>query len=286
MTNFTKQQECLLRLSERIWARLGAAKRTGLNFSEETATELLLLDLAAEYPGRAAIIPFSRHQEAQVGADWAWAFVGPDGVTCQGMLVQAKRLYDDDKDYRSLYYWGKTAAASQLDTLIANARSLNLPPVFAFYNHLDDTTRVPQSACGTLGMMGSSRPESWGVALASAFEVRAAKPDKNFDRHKENCRPLHCLLCSRGSGQQDAKGSAGAAATVLSELFQVPISGGSLVADSLPPIGARKGLPEIFRRAEEAREAGTEDVEGVLDGIRREFPEIAGVVILRDIKEG
>ena len=65
MSVFTLQQRCLLDLSANIWRRRGAAKSYGLSFNEETATEVLLLDLAGQFPGNVTIIPFTpRHAPA------------------------------------------------------------------------------------------------------------------------------------------------------------------------------------------------------------------------------
>ena len=150
---FTPQQLCLLRLSTNTWSRRGAAKRNRISFNEETATEVLLVDLAVQFPGEVKIIPFTKKQEARTGADWAWAFVCPDGISCRAMLVQAKRLDDSDQAYRSLYYRGRqsgsTAVQSQLDRLIATAQRYELPPVYAFYNHLARVYRVRNSGAST-----------------------------------------------------------------------------------------------------------------------------------------
>ena len=48
-----------------------AAKRTGLNYNEETVTEGLLLDLQVNFPGDVLIVPFTKRREARIGADWA-----------------------------------------------------------------------------------------------------------------------------------------------------------------------------------------------------------------------
>ena len=131
---FTSQQSCLLNLSANIWRRRGAAKRFGLSFNEETATEVLLLDIAEQFPGTVTIIPFSHSREAQIGADWAWGFVGPDGCSFQGMLVQAKRLDDKDSEYRELSYLGGQKGSgqsqSQIDRLIESGKHFGLPPIY------------------------------------------------------------------------------------------------------------------------------------------------------------
>ena len=282
---FTPEQLCLLQLSINVWLRRGAAKICGLSFNEETVTEVLLLELALTFPGSAEIIPFSRNIEACIGADWAWAFVGPGGH-CQGMLVQAKRLADHDREYGSLFYTTKSGRnaqkVSQLGVLIASARRYKLPPVLAFYNHLSDTTRVPSRSCGTLDMMNAHFPESWGVAIASAINVKNAHPIKTFDRHRNHSRPLHCLLCSEGTGRRTALGSAGAAASALSDLFEGTSEEDGLGDDLIPPYEATRTMPELFRRAEGIEREREEDVDGAFADLRRDFPALAGVAIFRD----
>ena len=127
---FTAEQHCLLSLSAYIWRRRGVAKRHGLGFNEETATEVFLLDLSEQFPGTVKVVPFNRREEGRIGADWAWAFVGPDGQWCQSMLVQAKRLDNEDREYAELYYRapakGSQPSIAQLDRLIDNGRRLGL----------------------------------------------------------------------------------------------------------------------------------------------------------------
>jgi len=255
-------------------------------FNEPTVTEVFLLDLVELFPGNVKIIPFTSKRESQIGADWAWAFVGPDGRSCQALLVQAKRLDDLDREYAELYYQGRSTGATssvpQLDKLIASAKRFGLPPVYAFYNHLNDPSRIPRSSCGTLDLIQSSLPGSWGVAVASAINVRKAKPDKTFDLHRYHSRPLHCLLCSGGTGQQFAKGSAGAAAAALSTLFEGTSEDDGLGPDLMPPFEPATELPELFRYAEEIEQARAKGDTDLLYENQLEFPGIAGAVILRD----
>ena len=286
---FTPQQECLRQLSMNTWRRRGAAKRTGLNYNEETVTEGLLLDLQVNFPGNVLIVPFTKRREAHIGADWAWAFVGPDGRSCQGMLVQAKRLDDDEHAYGSLYKRnrpkGMRRAVFQVDRLIASAKRYRLPPLYAFYNHLSDAGRVPNGSCGTLARLNWSCSESWGVALASAIKVRHARPNKSFDRHICHSIPLHCLLCSVGNGEQGPMGSAGAAAAALSQLFDDDDEAGALEPDLMPPFQPASELPELFREAERVYRSGKSDDVGMIAEFHAEFPGLAGAVIFRDSKD-
>lgn len=283
---FTAEQHCLLSLSASVWRRRGAAKRHGLGFNEETATEVFLLDLAEQFPGTVKIVPFNRREEGRIGADWAWAFVGPDGQWCQGMLVQAKRLDDADREYAKLYYRapakGSQPSITQIDRLIDNGRRYGLPPVYAFYNHLSDPRRVPRDTCGSLRLISQSVPECWGIAIASAFGVRNSKPDKRYERHRDHSLPLHCLLCSGGSGRRRAMGSAGAVAAALSRLFEGTLGDDEAGPELAPPFRPRRGLPEIFQFAERIHRARIESVERFAVDRGRDYPGIGGAVIVRD----
>ena len=285
---FTPQQFCLLSLATNIWRRRGAAKRCGLSFNEETVTETLLLDLALHFPGSVKIVPFTKAEEAQTGADWAWAFVGSDGHSCQGMLVQAKRLDNLDQAYQSLNHHGGASnpTLSQMDRLIETAKRYGLPPIYAFYNHLDDTSRIPAGICGTLDLIQSTLPESWGVAIAPATAVHKARSKNTFDCHRHHSRPLHCLLCSGGIAQQHSLGSAGAAAATLSEMFEETSEEEKLWPGFATTFEPTTELPELFQRAErihDERQGHTsEPPTDLLDA----FPGIRGVMIVRDSEIG
>ena len=217
------------------------------------------------------------------------AFVGRDGRSNQAMLVQAKRLYDDDRIYESLYkktqLKGESHRKLQVDRLIERSKRYRLPPVYALYNHLDDESRIPHFACGTLGGLYWRCPETWGVALASAIEVRRARPDKSFDRHRCHSMPLHCLLCSKGSGQQGAMGSPGAAATALSRLFARSAGTDDLGPDLSPPFEPAAELPEIFQDAERVHRSEHLDDDGMIAEFSGRFPGLAGAVIFRDSED-
>lgn len=283
---FTPQQYCLLQLSAGVWERRRAAKLAGLTYNEETVTEVLLLELQINFPGHVLIVPFTKRREARIGADWAWAFVSHDRRSNQGMLVQAKRLDDKERNYDSLYkknrLKGETHSRLQMDRLIENARRYQLPPVYAFYNQLDNPSRIPHFTCGTLGGLYWRCPESWGVALASAVEVRRAKPNRSFDRHKCHSMPLHCLLCSEGSGQRDADGSPGAAAASLTRLFARSVGPDDLGSDLSPPFEPAAELSEIFQEAERVHHSEHLDHDGMIAKLNARFPGLAGAVIIRD----
>ena len=293
---FTSQQLCLLNQATNIWQRRGKAKQFGLSFNEESATEVLLQDIASQYPGKVTIIPFSKSKESQYGADWAWGFVGPDG-SLQGMLVQAKRLDDGGIKYEMLdHIIGKKKSNGptkwQIEVLIKNGLKYDLPPVYAFYNHLNNPNHILPNFCRSFGMINQSSPESWGIAIASAITVRdksnilnqKKKTDKTFNCHKEHSRPLHCLLCSQGTGRMDPKGSAGAAAAVLAEMFENTLDE-EFIQKKESLFDTQGDWPELFQAAEKIYQEDWPHEEIQKKELSDKFPGIAGVVILRDSRD-
>ena len=291
---FTPQQYFLQNQSANIWNRRGIAKQHGLAYNEETATEMLLQEFAMRYPGNVTIFPFSHKLESQFGADWAWGFVGPDGRSFQGMLVQAKRLDDNDKYYKGLDYEIEKKNSNgptkfQIEVLIENGLKYGLPPVYAFYNHLNDLNRIPTNFCRSLGMINRSNPESWGVTIASAIAVRdksnilnnKTKTDKTFNCHREHSLPLHCLLCSGGTGDLGQKGSAGAAAAALAKMFK-DTPNEKLAQKKEFLFDPQSDWPKLFQVANDVYREGSSFEEIKRIKLSELFPEIGGVVIFRD----
>ena len=291
MQPFSPEQLCLLDRAKRTWFLRGEGKRLRSPVNEECMTELLLLNLKRYYPGRVTIQPFHKQEEGKTGGDWSWTFVSHDGKWSQSMLVQAKRLDDFDCYYNKLdYRIGKKPTDGsphvlQIDQLIETAERRRQLPVYIFYNHLSDPSRVIQN-CGTLNSLGKLWPQSWGITFASALAVRNALSDKRFDRHRRHSRPFHCLLCSQGIGDRAGsrpKGSPEVVAAALSQLFaddgleeRIHLGMSSLLEPS-------EGIPPICLMAEEvASVSDAEERDERAEVLGREFQGIAGAVILRD----
>jgi len=101
-------------------------RRQGLDhWNEQTATDLLC---SAAHPAL-RYIPFTTRQEAVVGADWLWWWVGESGE-CLGLLLQAKNLcrvgsgWSIDFGYRR---------GTQMRTLFEAAEILQVPPGYILY---------------------------------------------------------------------------------------------------------------------------------------------------------
>jgi hypothetical protein len=280
---FTAEQICLQGLARGVWARRGQAKSVGLPFGEETVTENLLLDLALTYPGKVTIVPFSKPIEGKTGADWAWAFESADGAYNYPMMVQAKVLDALDRGYGEIPRNVGTSSVRQIDRLIDTADSFGFPAFYAFYNHLNDSTRVP-SNCHSLDMTRSGPiPETWGVSIAPAENVRKVLNDVTFETHKAHSIPLHCLICSHGQGTPGSSGSPGRIAEnfSLGAFSKMP---GLPSGDPDAGGGMKKELHSIFRDALEAAEMGPENRAVWIDKLIDKYPTVAGVVVIRDGK--
>lgn len=88
---------------------------------------------------------FNKREEAKVGADWLWWWVGSGGESF-GMLVQAKRLYVTGPRWRFLFDHGH---GKQRQALWEAAEALDVTPVYVVYLGTRTTARrrrAPRSA--------------------------------------------------------------------------------------------------------------------------------------------
>ncbi len=242
---FTPEQVALLACARTTWDRRRVAKARGLSFGEETITETVLMDLALAFPGHLTIVQFSKNQEAKRGADWAWAFRNAAGTQNLPMLVQAKLLDRRDHVYPEIarFVGKKRPPIRQIDRLIATAGRNRWPALYAFYNHLDDPHRIPNH-CATIPNAGLVMPESWGISIALAQDVRDALDpgnDQRFDTHSQHSIPLHCLLCSHGRGERPIAGAPG---QVLRSLIQLGGRRGRAVETERYNLRLRRSLPK------------------------------------------
>ena len=95
----TKEQTALLREARAVWTDLEEAKKLKTPWQEETITDILIRNLRRAYPGTIDVIAFNKPLEGESGADWIWSFVDTGGTASATMLVQAKRLHDNERRY-------------------------------------------------------------------------------------------------------------------------------------------------------------------------------------------
>lgn len=272
----SQEQIFLLDLSRMVWTRRDAAKKTRLTFSEETITETILLDLKTRYPGRVRVFAYSKPQEAKTGADWIWSFVSADRSRSATMLVQAKRLDDAELEYPGINrnIGKRTPPVRQIDQLLDTARRLSIPAVYAFYNHVTNSSRVPQT-CGSLKPTDLNQIFGFGISVAEAMIVERTLPDEQFDTHRNHSIPLHCLLCSAGNSERRLGGTPELVASGLRRLSGLAQEEASEPRD----FGLRQGLHPAVVKALEFDDHEPDEVGSRTDP---EFPNIAGVVVLED----
>jgi hypothetical protein len=189
----------------RVWEDMSDAHSLGVARQEETTTEELLLSLARKHKGKGLDIEsFTRSDETSNGADWAFWVTGSHGLGIE-LRIQAKRLYPKSGRYESLFHQSpsqkKTARLSggdtpnQCETLIANhGRAI---PIYVFYNsdalEIDFTKTVILAICSFASV---SRPEVWGISVASAYAIKTADWGKRNRPKELPMMPWHLLVCS------------------------------------------------------------------------------------------
>ncbi len=104
---------------------MGACESSGLQWTEEPVTEVLLSRAAPEV----SFATITRRQEAKVGADWLWWWIAPNGES-YGLLVQAKRLYVDGARWSFKFDHN---AGEQRRSLFEAAAALDVAPVYSLY---------------------------------------------------------------------------------------------------------------------------------------------------------
>lgn len=279
MNSLTREQIFLLRLSGNVWEKRGAAKLSNLSFNEETITETILLDLKTSYPGSVQIIAFNKFQEAKTGADWLWSFVNSDGSQSFTMLVQAKRLEDKEQIYPKIKrnIGTRKPPIRQIDQLIKTSQQLGIRPAYIFYNHVSDITRVPRT-CRSLPSNDPRQVLGFGMSVADASKVRSLLPDETFQTHKVHSIPLHCLLCTQGSGSRPSGGTP----EVIALAYNNFADGVSTEGTDSDFIGLQKGLHPLVSHALDLAATRSESGEGFdLDAPSN----IAGVIVLKDSKD-
>lgn len=122
--------------------RLRAAKTLGLTLSEETLTDMNLLEMLLQGSAAIKLWKCPKREEARFGIDWEW-FIGNDTDGWYRYAVQAKKL--SDGRYRALNRLVRRRGAptlKQLEILGHYAAAQHAIPLYLFYNDLDKPTQL------------------------------------------------------------------------------------------------------------------------------------------------
>jgi hypothetical protein len=194
------------------------------------------------------------------------------------MLVQAKLLDDRDVEYSHIDRVIGSTGIRQIDRLLSTSRRRRVPAIYAFYNHLNDSSRIPAHVCGSFDCA-----ECWGCSVALAEAVRAALPAKDFDTLKFHCKPWVCLLC------QGMISSNSAPERVLATLRELHARSQRIFRDRdipfenvpEPPERPSPEPPAYFERLSRI-EVASVDSDGTLARVAAENPDIDGIVLATD----
>lgn len=105
--------------SRLVWTLLRRGRDCDYQIAEQTVTDSLLVRVKESHK-RVILRRISQRQEASLGADWEWWFVGRSGRRT-GVRVQAKVLKFATRKFESLYYPTDATKPSQVDTLLKAA---------------------------------------------------------------------------------------------------------------------------------------------------------------------
>jgi len=191
------------------WHLMSNGYNSGLSISEETITEIILLELKLRHPKNVFIKQVSKRKEGKIGADWLWAFVGKNNSVF-GMCVQAKRLFPD-LTYRNIIE-DKNKPAKQADKLIKEGSKFTdftgkkLYPLYVFYNTWDEGATNKAESINKKCCERDLSHEAFGCSYADAYDVReVVKTHSTYlDDYIGISHPWSCLIaCTVDEYQQD-----------------------------------------------------------------------------------
>lgn len=179
--------QCLARW---VWTERDRGLVRGLDPTETTFTEIILLELAVRHSRALAVRKFTVPKEARNGADWEWWFA--DQTHAWGMRVQAKKLQVEMPHFRGDYHGidaSKPRRKSwQINKLLDSALSDGLHPLYCFYN-CDRVGLQQQFPAFDSGLLGCT--------IADGYLVRKKQQDRHWKVSDIAgiSLPWHCLVC-------------------------------------------------------------------------------------------
>ena len=189
-------------LADLTWGWLRDARRLGLGFSEDTISDLAMLEIGRTVPNEVGVFRVSKLDERLVGFDWLWV-IFRRGMTPAFYVVQAKKLKLDET---STYSYGrvkyKAGSRYQIDALEDFANWLGATPLYCFYNHVDDHTAGWHWNCRAQQLPDPPQMGCTVVPLDVVKPVHDRRGPKRFDsiHWHPDAVPWRCLFhpfCTR-----------------------------------------------------------------------------------------
>ena len=134
-------------LAESTWGWLADARRLGLGFSEDTVSDLAMLEIARDGSSGVDVRRVSKKSERLVGFDWLWVVSRP-GRRPTIYVIQAKKV---KLDRSQTYSYGRlrypAGSRYQMDALQDFADWIGAVPMYCFYNNVDHYTAAMHWNC-------------------------------------------------------------------------------------------------------------------------------------------
>lgn len=155
------------------------------NVKEESLTDWLLYYISEQCPN-IYYQEFTRHKEANNGADWEWWVLTSrydKGYNAYRFLVQAKKLLSNGRDNYSLLSYGNENGY-QIDLLMKTAQYKNAFPLYMYYSiaSVDTEKQIGEFRCLDSSIISWCANCKNGCYLSPAEKLYAELYD--FPRHK------------------------------------------------------------------------------------------------------
>lgn len=177
-------------LAKATWERLRYGEELHCSQSEETITDINLLEMKRAQLYNIRVWKAARSEEAKTGLDWEW-WIGSGSNGWWRYAVQAKKLHQS-KRYETLSH--KVRGERQIDILARYAKAHRCIPLYCLYNYTKQFDKEEHWHC-----CRPANPEQIGCTVASIDIMKTASEKhggKSFDaihRQKE-VLPWRCLL--------------------------------------------------------------------------------------------
>lgn len=180
--------------SRRTWNTIKKSESIHLNFSEESITDLNLLELQHKHPLDIITVKFDKPQESIEGADWEWGLISSSRY--MGLRIQAKKIRSRTLCYPKLDYV-TPGGSRQIDELINRAKKDSPPkvPFYVLYNYWDRNNYRARWLCPLrrrdIRMLGC------GIVEARALRTVVNQGKKRLFDIDGMMYPWSCLMCCR-----------------------------------------------------------------------------------------
>ncbi|WP_162628755.1 DUF6615 family protein [Marinobacter bohaiensis] len=194
MTQYQESFNLLRRLAKDTFYRMLHGHELDCVQSEETLTDINLLEIKREGLYFFRVDKPTKHEEKEKGFDWEF-WIGCNLSGWDRYAVQAKRMYLESGKYERLRHKHKGATKFQIEVLEDFAQSTGAIPLYCFYNAIDHAQLKGHWHCTyppELEQMGCTI-----VPLRIVKQAHKPRKPKSFkDLHKDSsAKPWQCLLC-------------------------------------------------------------------------------------------